>query len=90
MASRRLLISGRVQGVFYRAWTERNARALGLGGWVRNLANGDVEVLATGADAAIAELIRRCWQGPQRAQVRDIKIEEADAEPVEGFRQRRD
>jgi acylphosphatase len=85
MPCRRLLISGRVQGVFYRAWTRRNAQALGLTGWVRNRIGGEVEVLACGSDAAIGELIRRCWQGPPSAAVQDIRIEESDDAPGKDF-----
>jgi acylphosphatase len=74
-----------VQGVFYRAWTETNARSLGLTGWVRNLANGNVEILAQGPDEAIEMLVRRCWDGPPRAQVDDIVVEEADEMPATAF-----
>jgi acylphosphatase len=88
--SRRLLISGRVQGVFYRAWTEHNARALGLDGWVRNLPDGRVEVLAMGAEDAVARLVDRCWQGPPAAKVADIVAQDCEAEPVAGFHQRRE
>jgi len=89
VASSRITVSGRVQGVFYRAWTERVARSLGLNGWVRNLSNGDVEILAIGPREAITELVTRCWRGPPAATVADIKVEECEAEPIEGFRQRR-
>jgi len=85
MPARRLVISGRVQGVFYRAWTETNARALGLTGWVRNRAGGDVEILAQGPQEAIDALVRRCWDGPPRAEVANIVVETADEEPATAF-----
>jgi acylphosphatase len=85
MIGRRLLIKGKVQGVFYRAWTEQNARALGLSGWVRNLRSGDVEVVVTGPDELIDDLIRRCWHGPPAAKVSDIQVEPVEAEPLSGF-----
>ena len=85
MATRRLLISGKVQGVFYRGWTETTARSLGLGGWVRNLSNGDVEVLASGPQDKLDELVDRCWEGPPAAAVRAILVQEADTEPMPDF-----
>ena len=68
---RRLLIqvSGRVQGVFFRASARDKAQSLGLTGWVRNLANGDVELLAEGEPAAIARMLAWCHTGPALARV---------------------
>jgi acylphosphatase len=88
MISRRLIISGRVQGVFYRGWTVEMARALGVDGWVRNLRTGEVELFATGSADAVQALIERCWQGPSAARVDDIAIEELPVEPHQGFSQR--
>ena len=85
MPARRLVISGRVQGVFYRAWTETNARALGLTGWVRNRADGSVEILAQGSEEAIDALVRRCWEGPSRAQVDKINVSNTEEEPATAF-----
>lgn len=67
-----LLVSGIVQGVGYRAWTERTAHTLGLGGWVRNLHDGRVEIWAEGIGAALDELEARCRIGPRSAQVTSI------------------
>ena len=86
--ARRLLISGKVQGVFYRAWTARQARALGVDGWVRNLRGGDVEALAIGEREAVDALIRRCWQGPPAAEVSLVEVEEVEPEEVTGFERR--
>ena len=78
MITRRLLVSGKVQGVFYRGWTQRTARELGIGGWARNLRSGEVEVLATGPREAVDELIRRCWEGPPAARVDLVEVSEAE------------
>jgi acylphosphatase len=85
MVSKRLLISGKVQGVFYRGWTETTARSLGLGGWVRNLRSGKVEIHATGSQEKIEELVRRCWEGPPSARVTDVEVEDIEPEEVQGF-----
>jgi acylphosphatase len=78
MISKRLLISGRVQGVFYRGWTEEAARRLGLRGWVRNLRSGEVEVIVSGPEDAVDELIGMCWSGPRAASVEAIEVTDAD------------
>jgi acylphosphatase len=70
----RAIVSGRVQGVSYRASTVQKARQLGLVGWVRNLANGDVELEAEGE--SIDELIAWCKQGPPAARVDRVTVEE--------------
>ena len=59
-----ILISGRVQGVFFRAETRRAASALGVKGWVRNLPGGDVEVVAEGRKPELDRLIEFCRKGP--------------------------
>lgn len=74
----RAVIRGRVQGVFYRAWTQQTARSLGLKGWVRNLPDGSVELLAQGAAEPLRELLRLCRQGPPAAHV--AAVEEAWSE----------
>jgi len=68
------IIRGRVQGVFYRAFTQRCAHKLGLVGWVRNRADGNVELLAQGEKGPLEELLRQCRQGPPAAQVQDIEL----------------
>lgn len=75
----RCLVSGRVQGVGYRAATATRARELGLRGVARNLADGRVEVLATGAAAELAELVAWLWEGPLLARVTAVEIEDLDA-----------
>ena len=68
----RLIIKGRVQGVWFRDSTRRKARELGIYGWVKNRFDGDVEVLAEGDEANIKELIKWCNQGPPHASVSNV------------------
>ena len=69
-------MSGRVQGVFYRASTCQRAQELGCRGYARNLPDGSVEVLAVGEPAAVDALIEWLWQGPPAAHVSDVKCRE--------------
>jgi acylphosphatase len=69
-----LIIKGRVQGVFYRENTRKMAHELGLTGFVRNLVNGDVEVIAEGDEENLKRLLDWCWKGPEEAVVNDIKV----------------
>lgn len=85
MHSVRLTITGRVQGVGYRFWTERTAAGLGLRGWVRNRRDGSVELQAAGEDAAIAALIEACREGPRAALVTDVTVGAAEDDGIAGF-----
>jgi acylphosphatase len=67
-----LIVRGRVQGVYFRASTQREAKRLGLGGWVRNRPDGAVEVLAEGEEAAIRELYGWAQKGPGAARVERV------------------
>jgi acylphosphatase len=71
-------VGGRVQRVGYRAWTEGQAGARGLHGWVRNRANGDVEALFAGSAAIVDAMIAACWQGPSNAEVGSVDVETVD------------
>ncbi|MEW6330678.1 MAG: acylphosphatase [Pseudomonadota bacterium] len=82
---RHFLVSGQVQGVFFRASTEAAARRLGLTGWVRNLRDGRVELVACGEEAPLEELERWLWQGPPRARVTQVEAKETVAQPFDGF-----
>ena len=73
-----LRISGRVQGVGYRAWAVRTAARLGVRGWVRNRADGTVEALIIGDAPALAAMVEACRQGPRAATVRDVAVSEAE------------
>ena len=76
-----LFIDGRVQGVFFRAETQRAAKALKLTGWVRNLEDGGVEVLIEGEDAPVDKMIAWCKTGPPAARVDRVDVIE---EPYKG------
>ena len=88
MSSKRLIISGRVHGVGYRAWMVAQASAMGVDGWVRNRADGTVEALMSGEADAVEELARACRRGPRFAQVDSIVEEKADPPGEPGFAQR--
>jgi acylphosphatase len=81
----RLRITGRVQGVGYRAWALQLAGRLGLRGWVRNRADGSVEALAIGEDEAVARIIEACREGPFGAHVSDVAISDAEDDGSSGF-----
>ena len=78
-----LRISGRVQGVFYRASTRDEARKLGLKGWVRNRSDGTVEAMVEGPRAVLEELVRWCGKGPTYARVE--KVEQNWTDPTGEF-----
>ncbi len=73
----RVRISGRVQGVGFRAWVLHRAIELDLHGWVRNLTDGRVEILLSGPEPAITALIDLCWSGPSASAVTDVVLSEA-------------
>lgn len=75
-------VTGVVQGVNYRNATKRQADQLGLAGWVRNTADGDVEVLIGGADSAVDSLLTWCRTGPKRAAVESVDTREATADEL--------
>jgi acylphosphatase len=69
-----VVISGRVQGVWYRASTKKKAEELGLTGWVKNTPDGNVEAVFEGDASNVDEMISWCWIGPRLARVTDVKI----------------
>ena len=85
MSAKRLVIAGRVQGVGFREWMMTHARLLGLAGWVRNRADGSVEILASGAAEVLAALIEACGRGPASARVSELAIAEDRDERGVGF-----
>jgi acylphosphatase len=85
---RRLIVHGRVQGVWYRGWTVGEAAALGLDGWVRNRRDGTVEMLVSGPEAAVEQLIAHCHRGPSTARVDRVDVTESDEAVPDGFEQR--
>ncbi len=83
-------VQGRVQGVGYRAATQRQAQILGLSGWVRNLPDGSVEAFAQGAPRTLEELVQWCHQGPPSSRVDKVTTESAPVDPsLQSFEIRR-
>lgn len=87
----RVQITGRVQGVFFRDSTRQEAERLGVTGWVRNRADGSVEGVFEGPQASVDQLVAWCEEGPARADVDNVAIEQEDptGEFDGGFRVRR-
>ncbi len=85
LKSVRLVVRGRVQGVWYRSWTQESALGLGLNGWVRNRRDGSVEILLSGAVSDVDEMIFRCRQGPSFAHVDDLELHDEEVQPQTGF-----
>ena len=79
MICRRYIVSGRVQGVFFRGSTQREALALGLKGWVRNRRDGRVEVLVQGEDEHVEDLQKWLQTGPEYAKVTNIECMDEQA-----------
>jgi acylphosphatase len=83
-------VSGRVQGVFFRAHTREQAQLFGVTGWVRNLPDGRVEVMASGEEAQIQHLQAWLKRGPAHAQVLRLEVEELEYQPFDDFSVRYD
>jgi acylphosphatase len=81
-------IEGRVQGVWFRAWTEKSANELGLTGWVRNCRDGTVEAVFCGAQVQVDQMIEQCHEGPSAAQVDRINVESEADQSYLGFEKR--
>jgi acylphosphatase len=85
MQTVRLRITGRVQGVGYRAWAVETARRLGLRGWVRNRADRSVEALVSGDEDAVAAMIEACRDGPFAARVAEVAVSDDEEDGSSGF-----
>ena len=81
----RLVITGRVQGVGYRAWAIATARRLGLRGWVRNRSDGAVEALVAGPEEAVAAMLAACRRGPAAASVAAVEVGDGEDDGSIGF-----
>ncbi len=81
-------IEGRVQGVWFRGWTEKQASKLGLTGWVRNLRDGRVEAVFAGDADKVGAMLALCRKGPPMARVDNIVKSETDAPATAGFETR--
>ncbi|HXC56263.1 MAG TPA: acylphosphatase [Rhizomicrobium sp.] len=84
----RLRIEGFVQAVGYRNYVIGEATRLGVDGWIRNRADGTVEILVSGPNAAVETLVGLCMKGPPGANVRDVEMHKAEAPADKGFRRR--
>lgn len=81
VTAKKFLVSGRVQGVYFRASTRNKADELAIKGYARNLADGRVEVLAIGAESAVEALGKWLWIGPPAARVDEVAVEALDEVP---------
>lgn len=86
--ARHLNISGHVQGVWYRNWTVDTARTLGLAGWVRNRANGDVEAWVEGTQESFTRFLAFAHEGPPAARVAQILVQEVEPQGFTRFEKR--
>jgi len=82
---RRVVVAGRVQGVFFRDTTRRRAEAVGVAGWVRNTTDGTVEAVFEGEPAAVEEMVDFCRNGPGRAEVSSVEVTEEEPEGLTRF-----
>lgn len=86
MIRRRLVITGRVQGVFYRAWFADQARNLGIDGWVRNRVDGSVEAVVQGSPDMVEAIIQAAHQGSPASRVDEVVVsDDAPSVPLDGF-----
>ena len=86
MKTVRLIVKGKVQGVFYRATAGDIADELGVKGWVRNLPDRNVEITATASEDILQKLIDWCKQGPSKARVDEVIVEELELQEFKDFR----
>jgi acylphosphatase len=82
---RRVIVHGRVQGVYFRGTTEAEAAAVGVAGWVRNRDDGTVEAVFEGQRDRVADLVAFCRRGPRHARVARIEVLEEEPEGLRGF-----
>ena len=82
---RHVRVTGRVQGVFFRAWTRQQADELDVSGWARNCSDGSVEAQLSGEEGAVAQLIDRMHDGPPSAIVSKVDVSETEPEPCDRF-----
>jgi acylphosphatase len=87
MSTKHILIKGKVQGVFFRATAQEVAEELGITGWVKNTGDGDVEAVASGNNDAVNKFIEWCHNGPQRAEVTEVIVNDDEEKKFDNFRQ---
>lgn len=86
MATVHLIISGKVQGVFYRASAKEKALALHLNGWIKNTTDGNVEAMVSGEATAVDKFVEWCRKGPERAEVAHVSVTPKPDDGYSGFR----
>jgi acylphosphatase len=86
MPTRHLIIKGKVQGVFYRATAKEVADKLAIKGWIKNTDDDDVEATVTGTNEHLKEFVEWCWQGPAKADVKDVIVSEVVDEDFREFK----
>ncbi|HLF45499.1 MAG TPA: acylphosphatase [Chitinophagaceae bacterium] len=86
MKTIRMIIKGKVQGVFFRASAKKIADQLNISGWIRNLPDRNVEIMASSSNEAVEKFIGWCRQGPPAAEVKEVIVEELPEESFPGFR----
>ncbi len=89
MIAKHLIITGHVQGVFYRATAEQVALKIGLRGWIQNNASGSVEAHIEGEDAVIEQFIDWCHHGPDKAEVENVQVTDCEPENCSSFEVRK-
>lgn len=82
---RHVRVTGRVQGVYFRGWTQEQANRLGVTGWVRNCPDGSVEAHLAGEQSAVQRLIERLQAGPPAASVSNVDVTELEPQDGNGF-----
>ena len=85
MTRRRVVVHGRVQGVFFRDSVRRRASARAVSGWVANRSDGTVEAVFEGEPEAVAALVDYCREGPRGAEVEDLEVFDEQPEELSGF-----
>lgn len=80
-----LIITGRVQGVFYRATAKRKAEELTIKGWIKNTAEGNVEAVITGDNQQVNDFILWCKSGPGKAVVEDVQVQQHEFQEFDSF-----
>ncbi len=85
MSTIHLHITGKVQGVFYRATAKKIAHQLNITGWIKNSKDGNVEAIATGNQDQLQEFIKWCEQGPENAKVKNVVVTQEVEMPFDSF-----
>ena len=85
MIRRRVVAHGRVQGVFFRDSTQKEAQSTGVAGWVTNRPDGAVEAVFEGDEAAVQRMVEFVKSGPGRADIQDLEVHDEQPDGIEGF-----